>query len=609
MEHQVECIVCVVQRSRGSATSRALYDSNPQEGTMTVSVVRLYNPVLWEYSRVYRWLLVMGRALELFFTLGRFVGIKVPLRAIRGEREPDLARSDDILLKGTRTIERTDHGTVGYQKKYWDKERLEVFTKGEESKIPRSFGWGIVRILLEELGPTFIKLGQILSMQAFTPPAFRYELEYLQEKVAPVSYKEVRKIIAREFGVPLEEVYAEFSEKPFAAASLAQVHRAKLQRGGVDEVAVKVQRPSLQATVMVDLAIIDVLFVILRIMLPELRRKTDIKVFTSGFGSALRDEIDFVREGRNQDKIREYYASNSDFRDYIKIAHIYWDYVTGKVLTMELHKGMMRMDCEEVLEVFRSTTHIGIPRWDMNRWPLTNLVGSLVMDGMFSQHFIYIDFHLGNLYFSLSEKKIIMLDFGMCEKVETEAVYMVEQLLEALYLYSDGGPMKAAALRLHEYAGGKRKDVNIEELGRRCDAYIHTHYSHGGSSVRECGMSDQAEGAMIALAADGLMLPSFLWYFLKSIAGMLKVGSMVDPRYDGRSAVMSCAGIAFKDRLKSRVADATIVSFSRTVDELTRDVVGSDQFELACWGVTRQKAAEDPDSKFARHMEKGSHGY
>ena len=567
--------------------------------------MRFYNPVLWEYFRTYRLLLTLARAFELSLTIIRFLLVSLPLRLIRGERDPDLAPASEILRTGTRLDVRDDFGKLSYEREYWEKQRKVVREKSRYAPTSR-WGWGpMVRILVEELGPTFIKLGQFMSVRPEVPISVQKELQRLQERVPPFSYKQVAKAVRREFGVPLEEVYSQFEKKPFAAASLAQVHRARLRREG-EEVAVKVRRPYMEGIVSTDLMIIEVLLNILKIVIPELRKKTDVGILMSGFGGTLRKEIDFRIEAAAQERLQGWYYNNPYFKDYIRIPNLYGDYVTGKILTMELMRGFYRCDTEEYLQVCRDTTHVGIPKWDCNQWPLVNITGALLMDSLYEAQFCYMDSHLGNIYFLPDEKKMLMLDYGMCEEMSLEQVNLVVDMLCAMYMFASPAMMMESILCLHEFAGGKRAKIDTNRLLQGCTSWIERRTAGGEGDVQKRGSQDFTADLLSFMAINGLKFPSFLWYFIKSASGLVRFGVLIDPRYDSLPFQVQYLGENIKRRMIQRIKSSDIVNIGDDIDVMMRFLTDIPDVEKRVPGIAAMKAQERPDSDAAKTMAKGS---
>ncbi len=191
-----------------------------------------------------------------------------------------------------------------------------------------------LRLALEELGPTFVKLGQNLSTRPdLIPPAYIAELSRLQDDVPAVPWEAIKPVLEAELGQPIEQLFASFDPAPIAAASLDQVYAASLTDGR--EVVVKVQRPDIEPTIDLDLDILDDLARRAQehTSLGELFRSVEI---AEDFAATLQAELDYRREGRNADGVRE----NFEGEEILVIPRIYWDYTTRRVLVMERIAGI-----------------------------------------------------------------------------------------------------------------------------------------------------------------------------------------------------------------------------------------------------------------------------
>lgn len=188
-----------------------------------------------------------------------------------------------------------------------------------------------LRLAMTALGPTFVKLGQILSTRPdLLPPDFIVELNKLQDTVPPFPAEVAVRLIESELGKPLSAIFREFDREPLAAASLGQVHTAVLHDGS--QVVVKVQRPDIEQIVARDLAILSDLAALAQER-SALGAQYDLVELAWEFSASLRAELDYRREGRNADRFRKNFAATN-----INIVHIptiYWDYTSGRVLTIE----------------------------------------------------------------------------------------------------------------------------------------------------------------------------------------------------------------------------------------------------------------------------------
>ena len=190
-----------------------------------------------------------------------------------------------------------------------------------------------LREALEELGPTFVKLGQILSTRSdLLPEPFIEELRKLQDSVLPVEWPLIREVLQEELGRPPEEVFASIDPQPIGSASLSQVHAAMLPDG--TEVALKIQRPGIREIVETDLEILhDLAHLAQRTQMGELY---DPETIAEDIAFTLLNELDYLREGRNAEQFRRNFADEPA----VHIPKIYWEYTTPRLLVMERVQGI-----------------------------------------------------------------------------------------------------------------------------------------------------------------------------------------------------------------------------------------------------------------------------
>ena len=251
------------------------------------------------------------------------------------------------------------------------------------------------RILLEGLGPTYVKMGQIVSSQVnVLPDDWRVELDRLQNEVPTFPYSTVREIVIDELGAPPEELYAEFGEIPIAAASLAQVHRARLHDGR--EVAVKVQRPNLDTQVKADLGVTRTVG---RAM--EARstwaREVGLRGMLDEFSANLIEELDYYGEGYNMTRL----AANMADLPGVSVPELHRDLSSRRVLTQQFIVGVKISDVEAI-------DAAGLDRGVLGENALRAAIKMLLIDGFF-----HADPHPGNLYVDLENGHVTFLDCGM----------------------------------------------------------------------------------------------------------------------------------------------------------------------------------------------------
>ncbi len=270
-----------------------------------------------------------------------------------------------------------------------------------------------VRLVLEELGPTFIKFGQILSCRPdLLPPDFVRELSKLQDEVAPFPFEKVKEIIETQLKRPLNELFSWFEEKPLAAGSLAQVHKAKTKTG--EEVVVKVQRPGIKKIIETDIRILYDLAALLEKHSPELEYYKPTKIIEE-FAKTIRKELDFIREGRNIERFRKCFEKDKNFY----FPRVYWDLTAPKVLTMEYIKGFKLSDIEKAkhLKVDKKTLALN--------------GADFILKEIFECHFFHADPHPGNI-FILDNNVIALIDFGMVGILDETMVEWIIKVLKSI---------------------------------------------------------------------------------------------------------------------------------------------------------------------------------
>ncbi len=198
-----------------------------------------------------------------------------------------------------------------------------------------------MRMAIEELGPTFVKLGQILSTRGdLLPPELIEELKILQDHNAPLPFSDIKAVIERECP-DYRNCFAEIDEIPLASASIAQVHRAKLSDG--TPVALKVQRPGIKDIIETDILILESLASRIEYYYPEYTVYNPVGI-VSDFASQIRHELDFIHDGRNADRLR----FNMQDQKKIRVPKIFWEQTTRYLLVMEYIEGVRIDHLDEI---------------------------------------------------------------------------------------------------------------------------------------------------------------------------------------------------------------------------------------------------------------------
>lgn len=272
--------------------------------------------------------------------------------------------------------------------------------------------WERLRHTLEELGPTFVKFGQILSLRGDLLPAeLIKELEKLQDSVAPVSFEEIMGVLQKALKKPLDQIFSLIDEEPLAAGSLAQVHRAVLKDENVP-VALKIRRPDIVRTVEVDLQILEGAAPILCEHL-EFARTYDFINLVKELKRALLRELNFTLEARNMQIVSQALSGEKD----VIIPQVYEDYTRSSVLTMDLIEGVKLKHLQpENVEEREQLAKIGI---------------RLVVKQVLENGFFHADPHPGN-FLIVDEREVCLLDWGVVGILPSETRYEMVELIGAI---------------------------------------------------------------------------------------------------------------------------------------------------------------------------------
>lgn len=332
---------------------------------------------------------------------------------------------------------------------------MNLITKGEKilrlkpSKVDQMSLPMRARLTLEELGPTFVKLGQILSTRPdIIPQEYIRELEKLQDKVPPYSYDLVEKMVQKELRANVSDLFQSFDEKPFAAASLGQAHKAILKEDKV-KVVVKVQRPDIEKIIETDL---DILFQLARLTekyIPESRLYDPVGV-AEEFAKTIRMELNYGTEGRNAERFRKNFKEDKT----VYIPKIYWELSSKRILTMECIEGIKINHLKELDKA-------GYDRKKIAENGAKAFMKQMLIDGFF-----HADPHPGNIL--VMEKEIIgFMDFGMMGKIDEESREKYIDLLIAVLEY-DSNKILAGMLELgftsQETIDTRSLKIDIEDI-------------------------------------------------------------------------------------------------------------------------------------------------
>jgi ubiquinone biosynthesis protein len=362
-----------------------------------------------------------------------------------------------------------------------------------------------LRLLLEELGPTYVKIGQIVSSQASVLPVdWATELARLQDAVPPFPAEQVRERVIEELGAPPEELYAAFEPEPFAAASTAQVHRATLHDG--THVAVKVQRPDIPRKIRADLGILQNAARVAAGR-SETVRSLDVVGMLEQFSSGVLEELDYRGEAYNALRL----AENMQALPGVHVPAVYADLSTSKIITQEFVKGVKVSDVEAI-------ENAGLDRDEIALNALRALIKQLPVDGFF-----HADPHPGNLLIDLDTGVLTFIDLGMMGELDLQKRLRLAQLM----VVAQQGSVEGMADALRGMSVPFRGDID-EKAFRRDFVRRMGRYMGGGRAI---SFGQVANEGFELLRIHGLRLDADLTLAVKalvqteSVARALSTGS------------------------------------------------------------------------------------
>jgi ubiquinone biosynthesis protein len=360
------------------------------------------------------------------------------------------------------------------------------------------------RLALEDLGPTFIKFGQILSTRPdLLPPAYISELTKLQDAIPPAPWEMIREVLVQELGHEPEEVFAAIDPEPMATASLAQVHAASLHDG--HEVVVKVQRPGITAVIDTDLEILSSLAI--RAQATRLGKIYDFVSMADDFAFTLRNELDYRREGRNADHFRKSFINEP----HLYIPHVYWDFSSQRVLVLERIHGI-KIDDIPTMDAM-----------DYDRHRVALHSARIIIKEVLEDGFFHADPHPGN-YNVLPGEVIGGMDFGMVGHLrDRERLDLIRFYLVGVALDADG--IVEQLIRI----GAAGTEVDRVGLSRDINRLLNKYYALPLKDIRA---REVVEEILPIAYHHHLRLPSDMWLLGKTLAMMEGIGLRLDPDFD-----------------------------------------------------------------------------
>jgi ubiquinone biosynthesis protein len=363
-----------------------------------------------------------------------------------------------------------------------------------------------LRAMLDELGPTFVKFGQLLSTRPdVVPPDIVFELKGLQDNVSPFSYEQAERVIETELGLSVERLFLDFDRVPVAAASIGQVHRATLPNGR--RVAVKVQRPDAPRQIEADL---ELMYQAARFARDRIKALAfiDTVSLVDEFARTIRQELDYRTEARNADQFHRDFAGHP----HVKIPRVYWTYSRSRVLTLELLDGVHLRDIDYAAYTME----------ERNR--LATIIADAWMAMIFRHGFFHADPHPSNILVLEQTGRVGLIDFGMAGKLTDEDMSKMTRLfIDAVNEDIERLPRDLAAL-------GVRYDREKEEVfaSELRDVY----YRYYGARLNEIDPVQVIREAFALIFRMRLELPTRFVMLDRAIATLGSVGLELYPDFN-----------------------------------------------------------------------------
>jgi ubiquinone biosynthesis protein len=372
-------------------------------------------------------------------------------------------------------------------------------------KVDHELGtFGRIRCALEDLGPSFVKFGQIMSLRPdLLPPQLIEELSKLQDEVAPVEFSQIREMVEKDTKRPLKDTFSTFDAKPLAAASISQVHRGVLNRDG-RIASIKVQRPGIRSKIKTDLDILAAIAARLHERVDDLRTY-DLPNLVHVIRRTLLRELDFKREARNMKMASSYAGEDSE----IYIPKVYEEYCTERLLVMEYVQGTKLKDLKtEVLTDPESTAKQG----------LRAAIKQILNDGFF-----HADPHPGNLLIT-GQERICLMDWGMTGRLSERDRHELIDLLKSV-VDKDSESMVHALLRI----SSAKEAIDQRGLERELLDILDSYYA---VPIKEMNIGQLLMAITELLRTYRLRLPPDLVIMIKALVTAEGTARLIYPDLD-----------------------------------------------------------------------------
>lgn len=382
---------------------------------------------------------------------------------------------------------------------------LQIISRKRRDRIARLSRAERIRMALEELGPTYIKFGQVLSTRPdLIAVDFVVELAKLQDKVSPRPFEEIKATVEKELKAPLDRLFARFDEKSLASASIGQVHRARLLDG--EDVAIKVQHAGIKKTIEVDLEIMLYLATLMERNIEEIAPYRPVKIVEE-FARTLEKEIDYTIEATSMERFRHQFLDDP----HIYVPKVFRKTSTEHVLTMEYVQGVKVSDLK------------GLAAAGIDPKIITSRGAELWLKQVFDHGFFHADPHPGN-FFALPGNVICLLDFGMMSSLDRYTKEIFVEIIDSV-VNRDETKAVQTILRLTSY--DDEPDIRI--LEREVADFMGLHLY---KPLKDIEFGKLLQDLLRLVSQHRLRMPPNIFLMLKAFATMEGVARMLDPDFN-----------------------------------------------------------------------------
>ncbi|MBD2041692.1 ABC1 kinase family protein [Microcoleus sp. FACHB-672] len=391
----------------------------------------------------------------------------------------------------------------------WDYMRvLLTGGKSDEPKLPTP---AVLRKILVELGPVYVKLGQLLSTRPDLLPAQYIEaLTDLQANVPPVPWSEVEVVIRQQLQKPLEEVFATLEPRAVAAGSIAQTHKATLRDGR--QIALKVQRPGIDVVVAQDISLIRALAEL--VALTEFGKDYDVVALADEFATALQAELDFTQEASYTNQLRRNLSTSRWFDPtQLMVPEIIWELTTEKLLVLEWLDGA---------PLLLADLNVGSNNGDVRakRKAVTTLLFRAFFQQIYIDGFFHADPHPGNLFY-LRDGRLALLDFGMMGRLDPRTQQVLTEMLLAI-VDLDAARCAQLTMQLSDSAVPDKLSNLENDFARMLRKYYNI-------SLSQINFSQVFYEVLQVSRENKVRLPGSLGLYAKALANLEGVARQFDP--------------------------------------------------------------------------------